>query len=705
MLFLLVGGGAASAENAAQHAVAGIRLAHLDHDCRTSAPVTFGQPFRAGDVPAGYRIALRDGDRTLMTQTDVAARNRDGSVRHAIITVDVPCHIDRSDTLVMAATPSRQRGRSISLRDVLHTGFDSRAMFQLAGGSWQLDARDLLARVMQAGGCADVKHLYCRRWLDGPLASEWVIGAPPVNAAGKPHPHLMVFFAVRAYGPLPVETVRVDTVVENDWAYAANPHDLKYAATISVPGQKAFSVQSLSHYQHARWHHVSWWGKYASQPWFAALNRRYLQDTPAVPRYEDITLSNAVLSKVRQTCAPMDHCDVMAYMGSTGAQPQIGPLPQWSSAYVVNPNDYRAYRWMLADSDALGAYSVHFREQATGEALSIARHPCATTLRAGEVSRCPVAPKADDELLPHCGHDCGTPLQAETAHHGAPAYVAYLVTGDWYYEQELSFWADWLLLLQNPAYRGFKQGLVYAQQVRAQAWGLRTLGDAAYLLPDTSPFKKYFNQVVSNNIAWYNKRYADNPAANHLGLDTSGNAIVYPRSGPNQQTSIPPWQQSFFTWAAGNLDDLGFRGARKMRNYFAKFQLGALETAQFCPELATNYTLRVRDTSGSALYKNFGEVYRKTFPGFEGLRCGSRGLNRALRKKRAKDGYKFPPGTMVGYPDSDTGFVANFQIGLASAVVSGGTKARSAWAWFMSRPVRPTYRYAPQFAVIPTRLP
>lgn len=684
--------------------VTGMRLAHLDSACDDSAPVTFGQPFRDGDVPAGERIVVRDGDRALPTQADVKARNSDGSVRHAIITVAPSCDIDRKDELSIAATSSSDRpSHALGLDDVLNTGFDSRASFRIDGDRWHLNARDLLARIARSGGCGKAKGLYCRHWLDGPLAGEWVIGAPPVDASGKPNPKLMVFFAVRAYGPAPVQTVRVDTIVENDWAYAPKPHNLKYSASIAVPGAKPYQLDSLTHYRQARWHHVSWWGKYQSQPWFAALNGRYLQATPAVPSYQDIDLSNGMLSKVRQSCAPMKHCDVSRHMEATGAQPQIGPLPQWSSAYVVNPHDYRAYRWMLADSDALGAYNIHYRSQDTKHVLSVQAHPCATLIGPAETKRCGVAPHADDRF-PHCHGDCKTPLQAGPAHHGAPAYVAYMVTGDWYYAQELNFWADWVIFYQNPKYRDYRKGLVESNQVRGQAWSLRTLGDAAWLLPDKAPLKGFFNQAVAHNIAWYNAHYADNSKANTLGFLTNGYAVIYPASGSHKKTGVSTWQMSFFTWATGNLAAMGFDGADRMLDYFSHFQLGLLTSSGFCPEMASAYYLRVRDTPKSgSYYTSFSQVYDKTFSHLADVGCSPKRLNHALRQHSRYKNFHYPAGTMVGYPDSDTGFVANFQIGLAAAVASDGAAGRRAWSWFMQRPVRPDYRHAPQFAVVPPK--
>ncbi|WP_423823470.1 hypothetical protein V5738_05800 [Salinisphaera sp. SPP-AMP-43] len=701
VMLLLVGGVFAKPARAApDQPLMNIRLAHLDADCAGSAPVTFGQPFRPGDVPRGRTIKVQNGDQTLPGQVDVKARNADGSVRHAIVSLDVPCSIDRDDALTIAVGREESGTSGAEIADVLNTDFDSRIAIDAAGHAWQASARDLLRQIQSDGGCAATK-LYCRRWLKGRLANEWVVGAPLADKQGQPHPRLMAFFAVRAYGKgAAIGPVRVDVTVENDWSYDVAPANESYEATLSVPGQKPIQLSKMTHYAHARWHQVLWWQREDGPAWFAALNGKYLQATPAVPNYQSIDLSPSLLAHVRQSCAPMDHCDVMGHMESTGAQPQIGPLPQWSSAYAVNTRDYRVYRWMLANSDALGAYGIHYREKATGEPLSLDRHPCATLLGPAEQSKCHVPPHGDDRL-PDCAGDCHSPIRAESAHHGAPAYMAYLVTGDWFYAQELSAWANWVVFSQNPGYRDYRAGLIHDKQLRGQAWALRTLGYAAYALPDDAPIKSYFISAVENNIRWYNSRYTDNSDANPLGFVKNGYALAYP-FGDADKTGIAPWQMSFFTWATGNLADLGFDGADRMRNYFSRFQIGALTSSDFCSVMASAYKLRVRDSQKSSFYTDFGTVYDKSFSDLADVGCEPKALSRALKNKKGYDGFSYPPGTMVGYPKSDTGFVANYQIGMAAAANSDLSGASKAWDWFMDRPVRPDYTQSPQFAVTPS---
>src|SRR5579875_694341 len=423
-----------------------VTAVNLSHRALQQVPMTFGEPFLAGDIPKGSTIVAYADGQALPTQADIKARNPDGSVRHAIVTVELPSlGGGASMPLSLRGIPeaSAPTGHALSLHDVLESGFDASVEINIAGQPWRLDARDLLQHA-SSRPCKPYGR-ECSQWLSGPLVSEWIVGGPLLDAHGKPNRHLAAYFAVRAYGPAPVGRVRVEVIVENDWAYAPDPQNITYDAQITVNGQSPYTVHQLEHYRQARWHKAFWWGK--SDPVYARQDSQYLQATRAVPRYENVKISPRVLQAavqhLQQHCGPMQRCDQTKNMSDAGSQPGIGPLPRWTSAYIVDPS-HEAYDWMLANSDALGSYGIHYRDQLTGQPVSVEMHPCATIFEDAEISRCPVAPHAKDSF-PHCAAQCKSPLRPNEAHHPSPAYVAYLVTGDWYYLTELKFWADWVV--------------------------------------------------------------------------------------------------------------------------------------------------------------------------------------------------------------------------------------------------------------------
>src|SRR6185437_10111191 len=67
-----------------------ISAVNLSNQTLQNVPMTFGQPFRAGDIPSGKTVAAYLGAQALPTQVDAKAKNSDGSMRHAVLTVQLP---------------------------------------------------------------------------------------------------------------------------------------------------------------------------------------------------------------------------------------------------------------------------------------------------------------------------------------------------------------------------------------------------------------------------------------------------------------------------------------------------------------------------------------------------------------------------------------------------------------------------------------
>jgi hypothetical protein len=293
------------------------------------------------------------------------------------------------------------------------------------------------------------------------------------------------------------------------------------------------------------------------------------------------------------------------------------------------------------------------------------------------------------ELFPPCPKDaCKTPYSHDISHQPAFAYLPYLVTGDFYYLEELEFWAMYDVFNSNPNYRENIKGLLKPEQVRGQAWGLRTLGEAAYIVPDGDPLKADFQRILKSNLDWYNAEYTDNRNANKLGFIANGYALGY-----KDGTGIAPWMDDFFTSAVGHLTDLGFEGAGRLLAWKAKFPILRMTAPGACWNDASIYTLIVRDSSTSPFYTTMEQAWKASHPPeVARLACGSGELAQALKLK---------PGEMSGYPAATAGFPANLQPALAYAADVGGKAGREAWQRFMSRSSKPDYGTAPQFAIVP----
>ncbi|MGB7756405.1 MAG: hypothetical protein WBL23_10110 [Salinisphaera sp.] len=663
--------------------------------------VTLGQVFKKGDVPKGQSVTAKVGGQAIPTQIDPKATWDDGSLRHAVITVRLPQAPDSSGTRVslVATSSGGNSGQSISINDLLATDFSGKISFKMQGQTYNADARTLLRQAVQGGGCPQW-GASCKRWLSGPLASEWIVGGP-VSSGSNTAPHLAVYFHIRAYGngQGQIARARVDTVIENDWAYASDPHDLHYNADLQV-GNQSYPVNGLTHYEHARWHHVLWWQ--GNPHVYAALNTNYLQASHAISNYADVKPSNSFLNSVPKQFAPMDNGDQTKDMGSTGAQAAIGPLPRWTTTYAVS-GDYRAFQWMLADDSAAGSYGFHYRDQKTGRPLTITDHPDVTVADYNWASQ--AGGKLGKDLLPACKSDCHTPYTFNIAHQPSVGYLPYLVTGDYYYLEEMQFAAAYDEMWANESYRKYAKGILRIAdgQVRAQAWALREISDAAFATPNSDPMKSYFTGLMKNILADYNDHYVGT-GVTPIHTLTDGDAFVYPSHGADR-VALAPWQADFFTWAVGHAAEQGMPGAKSFLDWLASFQIQRMTdwidkpSTGFCWLEASAYTLQLRDSRNSPIYGDMSQVYKANFPQLVGTQCNSSAM--ILRLNNNSSNTHYGQNEMVGFPTSPTGFPANFQIGLAMAVDSGDSNGAKAWQLFDSRSKKPDYSNYPNFAVEP----
>jgi hypothetical protein len=228
---------------------------------------------------------------------------------------------------------------------------------------------------------------------------------------------------------------------------------------------------------------------------------------------------------------------------------------------------------------------------------------------------------------------------------------------------------------------------VSSDQVRAQAWALRTIAEAAYISPDKDSLKANFNNVVNNNLDWYNTTYTNNAAANKLGFIDSGFSIVY-----NNGTGIAPWQDDFFTAAVGHVAELGFAKASSLLAWKSQFPIGRMTAQGACWIDGAIYTLQVRDTDSSPYYTTMGQAYAKSHSSdFDLLQCNSGAMASSLGLQ---------VGEMTGWAYLPTGYPSNMQPALAYAAGTGAS-GKAAWAVFANRYIKPDYRYAPQFDIVP----
>ena len=636
---------------------------------QASVPVTFGQPFRAGDWQHTTQglVAKVDGV-AVPLQTDEISSHRDGSARFAVLS---------------AQLNNLQPGQSKIIN--LYTGTKTSSSPNVpANPDWNLE---LEAQVFDANGnvvatlvaqpqaqlAAQIASGSGRR-LAGAVATEYTVALPfKDKATGTQHPHLTARLHTRLVDG--GQRIRTDVVMENTRTWTANPGNITYSFAVKRNGSTIYTQPKFTHYHHARWHKVLWTGASAEPQARVRHNMPYFMASKAVWNYNlnlqvpETVLAGqyALLAQKRQDQAalgPMGNAFLTPYFPTTGGRQEIGPLPRWTAQYLVS-QDPRMLEVMLANADAAASVPVHYRDDSTALPLDLDRYP-KVAVRIGTSS--PALPAVVDGA---------TIWSVDIAHQGSFAFVPYLVTGDAFYQEEAAFWAAWNMAANNPSYRGYGAGLIHPEQLRGQAWALRSIRDAALFLPDTHPHKSYFQNRLNNNLNWYIDTFVNNP-------DATAQSPLGAIQKPDDKSVTGPWQNDFMGIIFAQMVEDGEPLAKPTLDWFGKFNVGRFlnEPAGFCTANAAGYYWKIRDINGNFI-TTWKALYEANYPG------------QSCTSTTAID----------GYPDGAVGYAAGARASLATAIDAGVANASTAYArWLTFTPkIDNAFNSDPTWAIVPRK--
>ena len=581
---------------------------------RPPGPVTFGAFFTQGDLKDSVAV---DG---LPTQANVKRRWPDGSIKHAVLTVSAPAlPAGGSKAMPLVSAKPVEAERSPGMPKLP----DLKVSFRIHNGPVEVAS-------LRTAAEQDAKP---RRWLTGSQAAEWLLKTVPANAeTGKQDPELEVRFRVR-YFPA-TESIRVVVVVENcKWASAGSiPYDVR----ISVGDKELFAQKEVGrwgkdktykgHTKWTRWVKRFWFGRKLDDV-LVRYDREYIFGTALLPRYDPkATVSAKSLAKLAGVWAkaekgPLQRGTITAYFGTTGGRSEIGPLPGWTAAYLIS-QDPRPGRVTFGAGDLSGSCPIHIRDEKTDWILSIDKHPTYSLNNRGTKERMTPRDRAETPYV----LDTPNNFSVDAAHQGSFAYVPYLLTGDYYYLEEMEFWAAYNMVKIHYKYRQQDKGLLTPNQVRGVGWVLRNNAHAAALAPDGSPGKDYFESKLANTLR-YLSDWAASPKASPLGIYLLGAGHSYTRGWPrhkeweknwwNRYYSLPPWQHNFLTWCVAHVADLGYDDAIGFRDYMMKFTIGiATHPDEINPHAGASYFIFVgeRRKDGTVWwYDTWKDVQERTY--------------------------------------------------------------------------------------------
>jgi hypothetical protein len=579
-------------------------------------PFALGYAFRKGDVPAGAQVV---GD---IPALQVSGKNwwPDGSLKFAAISgrADLVAGAARKIKLgvgtpgaATALTTAELRATGVSA-NVSAGGFGSAAW---SGADWDAPFQN---------------------WVSGPQMSSWIYRKRVGSDA-----HLVAWLEVRLYVGGAVEIL---PWIENGYLNVAAPTNKsaeyvftlgateRFRGSFDLPNHCRTVLTSGSRFSH-------WLG--ADPQIVPAHDKTYLQATRLVPTYGAAVPATAkVWSSLALTYSPLQQGNYANAMGQAGYQTAIGLLPEWDVLYLVS-NNPRAYAGVISNAYSAGRFGTHYRDETTQRPLRFSSYPNLVSdgststgiANTGASSKNTYTPVAQGTAAPTW----------DSPHHPSLGFTAYLLTGRFYFMEEVQFAATVNYLKNSDATRKFSGGVFLsnagANTTRGAAWAIRTLAQAACVTPDNDTvLRAEFAASMAANTDYYYATYvaqANNPfgfVAPYSNY-TSG-AGYYSESA---------WMQDFFTAAVGYAIDLEpampQASIARLATFFAwKAQsaigrLGGTAPTDYLYRYAAQYTVAVAPSESSNFvdgtgpwYKNWGEIYAATMkapnPGVTGPLTG-----------------------------------------------------------------------------------
>ena len=740
-----------------QGAITCIEAISTSNTIQASVPLTFGQPFKAGDLKKGDQLVARDSNGTINLQMDEQSSHFDGSLGFAVLSTQIAnlkagerrtINFYRGTSPIVQSTSNPLNPTSLDIKlkarvfspqitritfgnrngttpgDPFSTGeqitlqlgdnADERFTHTIgqdqAGGSFPTLTKiaeafgDLINsrshnfkafKIGEGGGfenlwitprspnspAFDVKIFYSGKGkfntlkiqnftpprdfeadarpalekalregknprLNGAVVHEYALLVPFIEVnTGKRHPQLTARLHSRFYAKN--QRIRTDMVLENNWTYDPEPGNLTYELTVTQSKQVIIREEPFTHYHHSRWHTVFWNTEEPNvhlrhhMPYF--ISSRAIWNYDLTLRIPDSVLAEEFSHLEKTDKGPMGKAFISYYFPSTGGRMEIGPLPRWTALYLIS-QDRRALDSMLANAAAAATIPIHYRDAKTDYPVSLESHP-GIALLDGKSSPA-------DQPTPTTSNT--TPWSPDRAHQGSFAYIPYLITGDLFYQEETLFWATWNMGSQNPSYREGSKGLVHADQVRGQAWALRSLGEASRILPDKHPMKSYFQQRLADNLNWYVTNYPRNPdktfKVSPLGLLEKN----------DDQRITAPWQNDFMALIVGQLAENGNSLAQEYFQWLSMFTVGRFlrEEDGYCRVHAPAYYIDIKQKDGRMI-DSWEKLAKKNWP--QTSTC--------------------PSQIVEGYPNSPSGYAAYARAMLANAAGLNIPKAIDAYHW------------------------
>ncbi len=609
----------------------------------TNYPVQIARPFKEGEI-AGFPQVLINGN-AIQTQALVQTRWNDGSVKHAILNFLIPqLSANHSLEITFQNQSDGQQTGFLTPTEMLQSGYDFDAEIKLEQNG---NSRTASARQMLTNG--DFEY-----WLKGEVATSIILQDHSITRQ-----YDMGFDTYRSFRPLFYVTFwhatqQVDIRYVGEITNSESLQDMGYALELFLGNSNPSTVYTKSDFNH---HALSRWTKrfwLNGEPGKTNINHYlpYLVETTLIPNYdtnkvvppseiEDVYLTdyNSWTNADRDI---NENGNWTVYMPTTGGRRDIGPYPTWVVQWLYT-GDWRMLEQSGGNADLAGAWPMHMREGnptkyynlsntvlGLGKPISIRDRPTFWFTRldfqyTNQVDRVtPVGPHTNGGWTP------------DNAHQPDPYSLLYMLTGEFWYWEQLNFWSSFGASNSNGSFTTgtYGRGPTGAEggipgQVRGQAWLFRTRVRAAMLAPDNAPEKRYFSGLTNDAIATWegehnitNTRHYQSPSWNWGYNILSGNdpSPLYHWRKENVGTAqascldlsltceaSSPWMDNFLLFALGRGEELGYE-SELIRQWMGTHLISQLTHPDYDPYLVSAYRIPTTSQPNCEWYTSWADM-------------------------------------------------------------------------------------------------
>lgn len=573
---------------------------------QNNRPVSISRVFVQGEIP-GFAQAVV-GSTPVLTQCDVKNRWPDGSLKFAIVSFVMPSiSLNSSVTVSFVNQSTGNNSGFLSQAGMLDTAFDFDSTIHMTGSISQT----VSARAMLTNG-------NFRYWLQGPIVTAVILEDRTQarsydtdfgDGSKALHPIFEAWFYPTNH------KVEVGATMENAWVSSTlsnSMRDLTYQPTITAGAASptvVFTQASMIHIGASRWHKRFWVGG-APGSLHLDHNLKYLVQTRAIPNYDtSLTIASTLIQAKTSNFTGQETIDGSSSgigrfdknLAASGASDWIGLMSTWETIYLMTMNEGLRTE-TLTQADLAGRIPFHYREADSnagtghffdnngavdtfGRTVSVnARHQL-TLGQINWLNPCDGTLGAD---MINIGSVDAQSWVTSRDHIPSWGYVPYLMSGRYFYLEELEYEASFILMSKLGCYGGNfarqgEAGYLNDSQLRGNAWSYRTLAYAAFISPDGSAEKAYYEDKLANNIIreqgshnipntdssrqvhWNwgltNQRNSAGEAPLHFWMNGGPDFIEAPlKTDGSLAGGSSPWEEGFFISALGMARDFGYPG-------------------------------------------------------------------------------------------------------------------------------------------------